>query len=135
MTSPSERPARIVFLDRETLSPETRLRAPGFAHKLVVHEGTTPDQVAERIASADVVITNKAPLRRDSIRGAERLRLIAVAATGQHEVAAAGNVRRDRDGHERRRHECCHEGAAEDLGLTAGGCAGSATDEVTRLPG
>jgi glycerate dehydrogenase len=95
MTSRHDRPARIVFLDRETLSPETRLRAPGFAHELVVHEGTTPDQVAERIASADVVITNKVPLRRDSIRGAERLRLIAVAATGTDVVdleacAAAG---------------------------------------------
>jgi glycerate dehydrogenase len=95
MTSPPDRPARIVFLDRETLSPETRLRAPAFPHELVVYEGTTPDQVPERIAGADVVITNKVPLRRGSIAGAKRLRLIAVAATGTDVVdleacAAAG---------------------------------------------
>jgi glycerate dehydrogenase len=42
-----------------------------------------------------MVITNKVPLRRDTIRGAERLRLVAVAATGTDVVdldacAAAG---------------------------------------------
>ena len=71
-----------MFLDRATLSPQTRLRAPGFPHEMVVYERTTPDQAAERIAGADVVITNKVPLRPDAIRGADRLRLIAVAATG-----------------------------------------------------
>jgi lactate dehydrogenase-like 2-hydroxyacid dehydrogenase len=95
MTSPPDRPARIVFLDRATLSPQTRLRAPRFAHELVLHESTTPDEIAERIAGADVVITNKVPLRRDAIRGAQQLRLIAVAATGTDVVdleacAAAG---------------------------------------------
>ncbi len=95
MTSRHDRPARIVFLDRETLSPQTRLRAPAFPHELEVYERTAPDEVAERIASADVVITNKVPLRRDSIGGAKRLRLIAVAATGTDVVdletcAAAG---------------------------------------------
>jgi glycerate dehydrogenase len=83
MTSRSDdRPARIVFLDRGTLSPQARLRAPGFPHEMVVYDRTTPDQVAERIAGADVLITNKVPLRRDAIRAADRLRLIAVAATG-----------------------------------------------------
>ena len=52
MTSPSDRPARIVFLDRETLSPQTRLRAPAFPHELVVYERTTPEEAAERIAGA-----------------------------------------------------------------------------------
>ena len=42
-----------------------RLRAPAFPHELVVHERTTPEEVAERIAGADVVITNKVPLRRE----------------------------------------------------------------------
>ena len=83
MTSRSDdRSARIVFLDRATLAPEIRLRAPAFPHEMVVYESTTPEEVAQRIAGADVVITNKVPLRRDTIRGADRLRLIAVAATG-----------------------------------------------------
>ena len=38
--------------------------------------------MAARIADADIVITNKAPVREAAIDGAKRLRLIAVAATG-----------------------------------------------------
>lgn len=76
------RPARIVFLDRETLSPEIRLRAPAFPHELIAFGRTQAGEVAERIHDADIVITNKAPVRREAIEGAERLRLVAVAATG-----------------------------------------------------
>lgn len=73
---------KIVFLDRDTLSPETVLRAPAFPHELIVHDRTAPDEVAERIADADIVISNKAPLRRESLGRANRLKMIAVAATG-----------------------------------------------------
>jgi glycerate dehydrogenase len=73
---------RVVFLDRETLSPETRLRALGFPHHLEVFERTAPGEVAERIRDADIVITNKAPVRREAVAGARNLRLVAVAATG-----------------------------------------------------
>ncbi len=72
----------IVFLDRETLSPETMLRAPGFPHELMVHDRTTAEQVSERIARADIVISNKVPLRRESLIHTPRLKMIAVAATG-----------------------------------------------------
>ena len=41
-------PAEIVFLDRETLTPETRLRAPDFPHRLTVHERSGADEVAAR---------------------------------------------------------------------------------------
>src|SRR5690606_8639713 len=73
---------RVVFLDRATLAEEIQLRRLGFPHELVVHEATAPDQVAARIADADIVITNKAPVRAGAIAQAKRLRLIAVAATG-----------------------------------------------------
>src|SRR5919107_3675438 len=81
MNAASETP-RVVFLDRETLSPETRLRSPAFPHRLEVFGKTAPGEVAERIRDADIVITNKAPLRREAVAGARNLRLIAVAATG-----------------------------------------------------
>ncbi len=73
---------KIVFLDRDTLSPETVLRAPAFPHELIVHDRTTPDKVAERIATADIVISNKAPLSREALSRAPRLKMVAVAATG-----------------------------------------------------
>jgi glycerate dehydrogenase len=81
--------ARVVFLDRDTLSPETRLRPLGFEHELVVHDGTAPDEVAARIADADIVITNKVPVRGEALAGAKRLRLVAVAATGTDMVDVA----------------------------------------------
>ncbi len=73
---------KIVFLDRDTLSPETTLRAPAFAHELIVHDRTAPEEVATRIADADIVISNKAPLSREALSRAPRLKMIAVAATG-----------------------------------------------------
>lgn len=73
---------KIVFLDRDTLSPETVLRAPAFPHELIVHDRTAPADVATRIAGADILISNKAPLNRESLSRATRLKMIAVAATG-----------------------------------------------------
>jgi glycerate dehydrogenase len=43
---------------------------------------TAHGEVAGRIRDADIVITNKAPLKRDAIADAKNLRLVAVAATG-----------------------------------------------------
>ncbi|MDQ0419267.1 glycerate dehydrogenase [Peteryoungia aggregata LMG 23059] len=73
---------RIVFLDRDTLSPETVVRAPSVPHEMVVHGRTALHDVAERIRDADVVITNKAPVRAEALAGATKLKLIAVSATG-----------------------------------------------------
>ena len=82
-------PVEVVFLDRATLPGETRVRPLGFAHRLVVHESTAPTEVADRIAGAQIVITNKAPIRADAIAAAPRLRLVAVAATGTDVVDLA----------------------------------------------
>jgi len=78
----TRQPARVVFLDRDTLSPETRLRAPTFSHRMEMFAKTAPADVVERIRDADIVITNKVPLNREAIVGAQSLRLVAVAATG-----------------------------------------------------
>ncbi|SKA37426.1 D-2-hydroxyacid dehydrogenase [Consotaella salsifontis] len=78
--------ANIVFLDRETLSPEIALRNIDFPHRLTVFQRTRPSEVAGRIAEADIVITNKVPIQADSIAAARRLKLIAVAATGYDPV-------------------------------------------------
>jgi len=72
----------VVFLDGDTVAPQTRLRELAFPHTLTVHARSRPEQVAERIREADIVITNKAPVRAQALRGARRLKLIAMAATG-----------------------------------------------------
>lgn len=73
---------KIVFLDRATLAPHIRLRPPAFEHELIEYERTAPDQVAERIRGADIVITNKVPVGEQALALAPGVRLIAVAATG-----------------------------------------------------
>jgi glycerate dehydrogenase len=78
--------ARIVFLDRSTLPTEITLRPPNFAHELVTYDATTPAEVTSRIAEADIVITNKVPVRGAAIASAPRLRMIAIAATGYDNV-------------------------------------------------
>lgn len=73
---------KIVFLDRSTIAPQIRLRRPAFAHEFVEFEHTTADEVAGRLADADIAIINKVPLRADSLARLPRLKLVAVAATG-----------------------------------------------------
>ena len=82
-------PPRVVFLDRATLGPSARLRSLAVAHDFVSFDATPPAFIEERIADADIVITNKTPLRAPSIMAAPRLRLIAVAATGTDVVDLA----------------------------------------------
>lgn len=77
---------KIAFLDRSTLSPETTLRRPSFAHELVCHDNTPAAEVAQRIADADIVITNKVKLNAEVLQQACRLKLVAVAATGTDNI-------------------------------------------------
>jgi glycerate dehydrogenase len=66
---------RIVFLDRDTMPADISLRPFAFPHELIEFGATEPGQVAERIANADIVITNKAPVRRAELTSAPKLRL------------------------------------------------------------
>ena len=82
-------PARIVFLDRATLSPRTQLRQPAFPHDWMSFDHSAPSEVAERIATAHIVVTNKAPVRAAALAGARHLKLVAIAATGTDIVDVA----------------------------------------------
>src|SRR5690606_39797536 len=77
---------RIVFLDRETISPQTTLKPFSFPHELTMYGRTSRDQVAERIAQADAGITNKVPLRQEALEQASALKMGAGAATGTDNV-------------------------------------------------
>jgi len=73
---------RIVFLDRATIAPQIRLRRPGFAHELIEHARTRPEEIVARLAGASIAITNKVALSAAVLEQLPDLRLIAVAATG-----------------------------------------------------
>jgi glycerate dehydrogenase len=71
---------QIVFLDRETLG--ATLKKPNFEHGYIEYDGTAPQETVARLAEATICITNKAPLRADTLAQLPKLKLIAVAATG-----------------------------------------------------
>ncbi|MGA9599616.1 MAG: D-2-hydroxyacid dehydrogenase [Methylocystis sp.] len=71
---------KIVFLDRETL--DANLRKPNFPHDYKEYAQTGSAEIVERLKGADICITNKVPLREDTLKQLPGLKLIAVAATG-----------------------------------------------------
>ncbi|MDE5636760.1 MAG: D-2-hydroxyacid dehydrogenase [Alistipes sp.] len=58
---------------------------------VTVYDRTSPEQIAERAADADVLLTNKTPLTAAMLRSLPRLRYVGVLATGYNvvDVAAA----------------------------------------------
>lgn len=80
--------SKIVFLDAGSL-----LQPLSFDAALPVayeaHDTTPADRVAERIAQADVVVTNKIRLSAEHLQQAPKLRLIVVAAAGTDNVDTA----------------------------------------------
>ncbi len=91
---------RVVFLDRASL--KTTVRRPSCATEYIEHESTSGGQIVPHLLGATVAITNKVPLRAETLRQLPELKLIAVAATGydivdvaycaQHGIAVA-NIR------------------------------------------
>lgn len=76
---------KIVFLDEYTVSDSdlTPIKALG---DYIGYDNTPPELVVERSREADVVITNKTPLKGDTLRQLPNLKLICIAATGMNNV-------------------------------------------------
>lgn len=72
--------SEIVFLDRTTL-PKYQFNF-NFPHHITDYPRSNPEEVASRIAGANIVVTNKIPIDAETIRNSPNLRLIAVPATG-----------------------------------------------------
>lgn len=72
----------IVILDAATLGPGIDLSALEAAGHVTVYDLTPAEALAERIADAEVLVTNKMKLNRDNLGSAKKLKLICVFATG-----------------------------------------------------
>src|SRR5215510_1068159 len=71
---------RIVFLERNTFNiPFPR---PRFPHEWIEYDETDVDEMVSRLQDATIVISNKLPLREETLARLPELKLIAVAATG-----------------------------------------------------
>ena len=78
---------KIVVLDGYTLNPGDlswdELKAMG---ECKIHDRTPADEVINRAAGADIVLTNKTPVTRESILALSELKYIGVLATGYNIV-------------------------------------------------
>jgi glycerate dehydrogenase len=70
----------VVFLDRASL--QAKVRRPSFAHTWHEYPASAAGELPQKLADATVAITNKVPLRGDTLKQLPKLKMIAVAATG-----------------------------------------------------
>lgn len=104
---------RAVFLDHPSLDLGDLDMSPlrEVCDSLTLHEKTAPEQVAERIRDAEIVVTNKVRLEADVLASAPSLKLVLVAATGTNNVDVE---------------------KAKSLGITVCNCQGYGTPSVAQ---
>ena len=86
----------IVLLDRDTLAENINFPPPKLTGcNWREYETTAANQVVERALDAQVIITNKVPLRGELISRLPALQLIAVAATGVDHIDIAAAQQRN----------------------------------------
>lgn len=76
---------KIVFLDAYSVG-EVDVTPISHLGEYIQYETTLPEQVVERCADADVVITNKVKLMQPELEALPDLKLICIAATGMNNV-------------------------------------------------
>jgi glycerate dehydrogenase len=76
-----------VFLDQQTFSPKISLdNIESEVSNLMCYATTTQDQVIERCKSADIIITNKVMLSKETLEKLPKLKLVCIAATGMNNI-------------------------------------------------
>lgn len=77
---------KIVVLDGATLGPGIDFTPLSEAGTVVRYDLTAPEELADRIRDAEVIVANKWKLNRDNLQTADKLKLICVTATGYDNV-------------------------------------------------
>lgn len=78
---------KIVFLDADTVGEVPNIDLlTRLGDKFIMYEATNPSNLLERMEGADIVITNKVKVGRDTILSSPDLKLICAAATGMDHI-------------------------------------------------
>ena len=85
---------KAVFLDADTLGHDVDFSPLEQAAELTTHATTAPDEVNERIAGAEAVITNKVVLDAHNFDAAPALKVVIVTATGVNNINLEAAERR-----------------------------------------
>ena len=80
---------KIAILDAGTLGSDVSLEEFYSFGEVAVYEKTAPDEMASRVADADVLVLNKIRCNAETLKDAKQLRLICVAATGYDNIDLA----------------------------------------------
>ena len=77
---------KIVFLDAKSVGEDIDLSKYSELGEFVTYDFSTQEEIPERIADADVLITNKCLINEQSIGSAQNLKLVCVTATGTNNL-------------------------------------------------
>jgi len=78
---------KAVFLDRKTFNHNLSLSTiEQQVNTLTCYQTTTPEQILQRCADADIIITNKVVLNEQIIKQLPNIKLICITATGTNNV-------------------------------------------------
>lgn len=77
---------KIVILERNSVGTDVSVDALGRYGEVTAYANTTGEEAAQRIADADIVIANKAPMNEGALKAAGNVKLICLFATGYDNV-------------------------------------------------
>lgn len=77
---------KIVFLDAKSVGEDIDLSKYNQLGEFVKYDFTSFEQIPERVADADVIITNKGLINEQSVGNATQLKLVCVTATGTNNL-------------------------------------------------
>jgi glycerate dehydrogenase len=76
----------IVLLDQKTLGDDLNLEILENFGKITIYPTTSPEEIANRIEEAEVIISNKVVISKTLMQNAKALKLICIAATGMNNI-------------------------------------------------
>ena len=77
---------KLVFLDANSIGEDIDLSKYSDFGEFVKYGHSTAEQIPERVRDADVIITNKCLINKDSVGNATNLKLVCVTATGTNNL-------------------------------------------------
>ncbi len=77
---------KIVFLDAKSIGEDIDLSGFEEMGEVVKYDFSTSEEVNGRVRDADVIVLNKVPVNEQTIRDADRLKLVCVTATGTNNL-------------------------------------------------
>ena len=80
---------KLVVLEKASLGSDIDITFFDDFGEVSYYDNTAADEIAERVADADIVIANKAPMNESTLKNAQNLKLICESATGYNNVDLA----------------------------------------------